>query len=98
MRAALEPEYAVYRADDDSNPGAITPQMISNILSAELIVADISGGNANVFYELAIAHGYDKSTVHLQSEAHHVPFDIRDMRVITYDIQDLDSVEGQRRP
>ncbi len=97
IRGALEPEYSVHRADDDSNPGAITPQIISSIMGADLIVADISGANANVFYELAIAHGYDKPTVHLQSTGQRVPFDIKDMRVISYDIQDLDSVEEAKR-
>jgi len=97
VRAALDPDFVVHRADDDSNPGAITPQIISNILAADLIVADISGGNANVFYELAIAHGYDKPTVHIQSTEQRVPFDIKDMRVIPYDTQDLDTVEEAKK-
>ncbi len=97
IREALEPEYAVSRADDESNPGAITPQIIASIMSADLIVADISGGNANVFYELAIAHGYDRPTVHMQNTGHRPPFDIKDMRVIDYDVTDLDSVADAKR-
>ncbi|GAA4727480.1 hypothetical protein GCM10023328_02130 [Modestobacter marinus] len=97
IKATLEPEYVVDRADDSSNPGAITPQIVNSILKADLIVADISGGNANVFYELAIAHGYDKPTVHIQSVGNKVPFDIKDMRTIHYDINDLDSVEEAKQ-
>jgi hypothetical protein len=85
IKKALSPEFDVIRADDDTNPGAITPRIVQSILEADLVIADITGSNANVFYELAIAHGYRKPTVHLQESSEHPPFDIKDMRILAYD-------------
>ena len=96
IKKALEPTYEVIRADEEANPGAITPQFVAAITSADLIVADISGQNPNVFYELAIAHGFRKPTVHIQRKSDKIPFDIKDMRIITYDITDPDEIEAAK--
>jgi len=87
------PEFQVLRADDDQNPGDITPQIVARILEADLIVADLSGQNPNVFYEMAIAHGYKKPTVHIRREGDTIPFDVKDIRTQSYDITDPDSIE-----
>jgi hypothetical protein len=44
-----------FRADKQMEPGLITDQMIAAILNYDLCIADLSGHNPNVFYELAIA-------------------------------------------
>lgn len=49
--------------------------------------------NANVFYELAIAHGFNIPTVHIQRIADKVPFDVKDMRTVKYDLNDPDALE-----
>jgi hypothetical protein len=92
IRKAL-PDFRVLRADDDQNPGDITPQIVARILEADLIVADLSGQNPNVFYEMAIAHGYKKPTVHIRREGDTIPFDVKDIRTQSYDITDPDSIE-----
>lgn len=97
IRKALGTEYLVSRADDDRNPGAISPSMIASILGADLIVADLSDQNPNVFYELAIAHGYRKPTVHIQRVGESIPFDVKDMRVVRYDITDPDNLEAAQK-
>lgn len=94
IRRALEPAYSVQRGDADNNPGAITPSIISSILSADLVVADLSGANPNAFYELAIAHGYERPVVHVQKAGEKKAFDIKDMRIISYDTSDPDSLEA----
>jgi|SRR4051794_19999714 hypothetical protein len=93
IRRPLVDEYRVSRADDDTNPGAITPRVIQSILEADLIVADITSGNANVFYELAIAHGYDKPTIHVMASGTKPPFDVKDLRVIDYDLTNPERLE-----
>jgi hypothetical protein len=52
------PDFMVERADDNKNPGHITPQMIASIWAADLVVVDLTGLNPNVFYEAAVVHGY----------------------------------------
>jgi len=49
-----------YRADLDPSPGAITQKMLSELVEASLVIADLTGRNPNVFYELGIAHSFGK--------------------------------------
>jgi hypothetical protein len=84
IKPALEDKYVVSRGDGDLNPGAITPQILESLLEADLVVADLSGYNPNVYYEVAIAHGYDRPTVHLQIAPEHPAFDLKDMRLVRY--------------
>lgn len=96
IKKGLGDGYLVERADDNTNPGAITPQIVASILAADLIVADLSGFNANVFYELAIAHGFGKPTVHIQRKGERPPFDVKDMRIVRYDM-DPDELEKAQK-
>jgi hypothetical protein len=50
------PEFRVKRADQDARPGLIDVHMINDILDAELVIADLSFLNPNVFYEISIRH------------------------------------------
>ena len=93
IRQALpEPEFVVRRGDEESSPDKITSLVVKRIREADLVVADITGHNPNVFYELAIAHGYQRPVVHLGQKGEKLPFDIADMRTIFYDETDLYSV------
>jgi hypothetical protein len=61
VRKVLEPRgYAVVRADEIHAPGLITHQIIEHLLDAELVVADLTGNNPNVFYEIAVRHAARK--------------------------------------
>jgi len=97
VRKSLSSEFDISRADENLNPGAISPTMIASILEADLVIADLSGLNPNVFYELAIAHGYNKPTVHLQRSGEAAPFDIKDMRIVRYDVSDPDELEENQK-
>jgi hypothetical protein len=98
VRAALpSPKFQVDRADEDSNPGSITPRMIDAITSADLVVIDLTGHNPNVFYETAIAHGYRKPCVHIITEGEAVPFDVKDLRVVHYLLSDPDKLQAAVR-
>ncbi|MGL5825360.1 MAG: hypothetical protein ACRCYU_11170 [Nocardioides sp.] len=79
-------DYTVERADDDTNPGNITPRIIAAIQNADLVLADLTGLNPNVFYELAAAHGYGKPVVLIFKKGERIPFDLKDVRVVRYDM------------
>jgi len=58
------------------------------IEKAKLLLAGLSGKNANVFYELGLAHAARKPVVFTSAQVEDVPFDLRHLRVIIYDIRE----------
>lgn len=85
--------YTVTRADKMSKPGQITRQIITQLVEADMVIADLTDHNANVFYELAVRHAGRKPVVHLIQEGQLIPFDIAQNRAIFVDHTDLDSAE-----
>jgi hypothetical protein len=71
-----------YRADLDPTPGNITPQLLKKLIESHAVIADLTGRNANVFYELGIAHSFQKPLIALAASAKELPFDTSDERVI----------------
>lgn len=55
------------------------------IISADLVIADLTGNNPNVFYELAIRHSYRKPTIQIIKGEMDIPFDVANMRTISYE-------------
>jgi hypothetical protein len=54
------------------------------VISARYIVADLTDGNPNVFYELGICHALGKRVV-LITQNQEVPFDVRHIRHLRYE-------------
>ena len=82
--AACSTGLHILRADKLSEAGSIIDQIFEGIARSGLIVADLTGRNQNVIYELGIAGAMGKETVLLAQETKDVPFDIRSQRVLTY--------------
>jgi hypothetical protein len=69
--------------------GNIRVDMFRRLLTADLVVADLSIHNANVFYELGIRHALrDHGTLMLRSDGDAFPFDLQTDRYFTYDQND----------
>ncbi len=77
--------YEVQRADDLVSHQNILKDVLEGITSADLVVADLSGSNPNVYYELGLAHAFERPTVLLTRDLEELPFDLRPYRVIPYD-------------
>jgi hypothetical protein len=71
-----------YRADLDPSPGAITPKLLSELLDAQVVIADLTGRNPNVFYELGITHSFARPLISIADSSSSLPFDAKDERVI----------------
>jgi len=80
---------APMRADADIfGTGKIIDQIWTGINNARVLVAELTGRNPNVLYELGIAHALKKPVVLVSSNEGDVPFDVRHVRVIYYDMTD----------
>lgn len=80
-RSSLE----VVRADDVAAPGAITSDILTRIMHSDLVVADVTYPNPNVFYELGLRHACRNGTIIIRdSKAAPAPFDISNLRHIEY--------------
>ena len=77
--------FQVERADDVFRPGTILQDIINGLLESDVVIAEVSPANPNVFYELGYAHALAKPTVLLARRERDLPFDISGYRVIFYD-------------
>jgi hypothetical protein len=57
----------------------------SEISKASIVVAELTGKNPNVYYELGLAHAIRKPAILISSNIEDVPFDLRPLRVFIYD-------------
>ncbi|MBL7792662.1 MAG: hypothetical protein JNK77_10085 [Saprospiraceae bacterium] len=77
------------RADDLSGK-EIMEDIWKGIFEAKIIIADITGRNANVFYELGITHTLGKEFILLSQSIEDIPFDLNKFRFILYE----DNIDG----
>lgn len=75
-----------WRSDHLHEPGKISEQMFRAILNEDLCVALLTGYNPNVFYELAVAQCAGRPVIILAEKGQELPFDIRDLRCVYYDL------------
>ena len=78
--------YDVTRADKIGSPGSISREIVENIISSDLVIADVSDENPNVFYELAIRNAVKKPVIVFKGLGQTMPFDIYDKRAISIDM------------
>lgn len=88
--------YEPIRADQISEPGLITSQVIQHVVDDALVIADLTGWNPNVFYELAVRHAVKKPIVQIINATESIPFDVAASRTVQVDHHDLDSVARAR--
>jgi len=80
--------HKLVRADESYAPGVIIHSIFQSILDSDIVVADITRRNPNVFYELGIAHSYAKQVIIIAQSTDELPFDVQHMRCIDYDPSD----------
>lgn len=76
--------FKVIRGDEEFIKGNILKYIVKNILESRVVIANLSGRNPNVYYELGIAHSMGKPVILLTEELNEVPFDLRNNRLIIY--------------
>jgi hypothetical protein len=82
---AEECEVDCERGDDVFGSNVIMDDILKSIRSADIVLADLTRKNANVFYEVGICHALGKPVVLLAQSVDDVPFDLRHRRVLLYE-------------
>ena len=83
--ALREAGLEVARADNIESQRNILKDVMEGIANSDLIIADLTDANPNVYYELGVAHAFRKPVIHLTQLLEDVPFDLRSYRIIEYD-------------
>lgn len=84
------------RADRFAKAGMITDQILSKLVEADIVIADLSYANPNVFYELGVRHKALLPAIHMAKEDTELPFDNMGHRTIFFDLGDWESQERAR--
>src|SRR5215472_415378 len=92
-RAAEQLGLRAVRGDAIGEPGQITLQVIEHVIGAKAAVADLTGRNPNVYYELAVRHAANLPVVLIAEVGEQLEFDIAQMRTIFVDHRDLESAD-----
>lgn len=74
----IKPSYEI------NQTGMINTQIISRIMDDDLVIANLTGNNPNVMYELCLRHVTAKPIIHICQSGTVLPFDIKDNRTIFY--------------
>jgi hypothetical protein len=84
-KAVKELGLTVSRADDIFSATPVMNDVWSSIYRSKLIIAECTGKNPNVFYEIGIAHTVGKPVILIAQSPEDVPFDLRYIRYIRYE-------------
>ena len=91
--AAAEVGLACQRADEIWETPQIIQDIVNLIDKSFVVVCDCTGRNANVFYEIGIAHTLGREVVLITQADADIPFDLRHLRYVKY----LDNAEGRQK-
>ena len=98
VRPAVEElEIEVIRADDIYGTRTVIDDVFDQIKNATVIIADVTGKNPNVNYELGAAHILEKNVIILSQTMDDVPFDYQHRRIITYDPKSIDFAQKLKK-
>jgi len=78
-------DYLFSNAANEDNQQNILADIVKPIIEADVILADLSGLNPNVMYELGVAHSFNKKTIVItRDDLAKLPFDLKQYRTKSY--------------
>lgn len=78
-------EVTCHRADKSYKSGEIIYHVIEQLATADIVIADLTSQNPNVFYELGVRHTLKNNTILVTQDLKDIPFDLRMQRIIHYE-------------
>lgn len=85
--------FSCVRADEIRTPTDIKDDIFKLIEGSKIIVADLSGGNRNVYYEMGLAHARGRIVIPISGDDEKLPFDIGHIRTVFFH-RDIHGIEG----
>lgn len=98
IRPAFESAgYQIARADNITNQRNILHDIVVGIQDSDVVVADLTEANPNVYYELGLAHGMERNVILISQDPSDAPFDLRSYRIFEYHTRYDRFVEAKAR-
>lgn len=88
--------FGAQRVDELNTSGSITQEILDALNEYELVIADLTGHNPNVFFEIGYRTKSQKPIIHLKRKNEIIPFDVSTIRTFEYDLTDLDMVTATK--
>ena len=88
--------FAAQRVDEFNTSGSITQEILDALNEYDLVIADLTGNNPNVFFEIGYRTKSQKPIIHLKRKEEKLPFDVSAIRTFDYDLTDLDMVTATK--
>lgn len=96
--AVIELDYdEPIRADKIPAVSSISSEIMRHLVEDDLVIADLTSGNPNAFYELALRHALKKPVIHIIREGDKIPFDVHDITVISVSIDKLNKADKAKK-
>ena len=92
-----ESNFEPIRIDKENTNGLLTDEILQHLKNDELVIADLTEGNPNAFYEIGYRAALGKPAIHLIEKDSKIPFDVSTIRSYSYDLTDLDSVDEVKK-
>lgn len=88
--------FAAQRVDEFNTPDLITQEILEALNDYDLVIADLTGHNPNVFFEIGYRARSQKPIIHLKRKDEIIPFDVSTIHTFEYDLTDLDMVTATK--
>ncbi|MCK5129893.1 MAG: hypothetical protein KAQ68_08580 [Clostridiales bacterium] len=85
LKKKLRDTYNITNGDTD-NMQSIMKDVVNGINDSDFILADLTEVNANVYYELGIAHALRRKVITITQKIDELPFDLKGYRSIKYSL------------
>lgn len=87
LKMEFAQDYDFTNAGDEGNQQNILRDIIEPIYRADIVIADLTGLNPNVMYELGVAHTFNKKTIVItKDDLSALPFDLKQYRAKDYSV------------
>ena len=88
--------FIAQRVDEFNTSESITQEILDALNDYELVIADLTGHNPNIFFEIGYRTKSQKPIIHLKRKDEIIPFDVSAIRTFEYDLTDLDMVTATK--